>query len=61
MINDLEIGGTDRDSVDPHQNLGPLRHRHRLFDQQQFIGITENPRLHPIRNGHVRGHAHIRR
>ena len=50
VIDDLEIGRADRDRVDAHQHLGPLRHRHRLVRQRQLAGIAEHPCLHGVRD-----------
>src|SRR5262249_36361402 len=50
VIDDLEIGGADRDRVDAKEDLGLLRHRHRLVLQQQLSWIAEHPRLHALRD-----------
>src|SRR6516225_5204281 len=54
VIDDLEVGRADRDRVDAHQDLGPLRHRYRLLPQRKLAGIAEHPRLHGVRDGIVR-------
>ena len=48
VIDDLEIGGADRDRIDAHQHLGALRHRHRLVRELEFAGIAEHPGLHRV-------------
>src|SRR5262245_13213323 len=48
MIDDLEIGGADRNRVDAHEHLGLLRHRYRLLLQSELAGIAEHPGLHGV-------------
>ena len=40
----VEVGGADRDRVDAHQHLGPLRHRHRLLREPQLARDRRAPR-----------------
>ena len=50
VIDDLEIGGADRDCVDAHQHFRLLRHRHRLLPDAELARIAEHPGVHAVGN-----------
>jgi len=58
VVDDLEVGGADRDRVDAHQHFGPARHRHRLVDQLELIGIAQHPGLHRVGDGQIGARLH---
>src|SRR6476659_1482877 len=43
---DLDVGRTDRDRVDAHENLGRPRLRDLLLDDGQLLRAAQDPRLH---------------
>jgi hypothetical protein len=53
VVDDLEIGRADRDSVDAHQHLGLGGHRHLLVDELELARIADDPSLHGLGNRKV--------
>jgi hypothetical protein len=50
VLQNLDVGGADRDRVDPQQHLGRTRLGHRLLGERQLVGIAEHPCLHRRRD-----------
>jgi hypothetical protein len=48
VIDNLQIGGADRDRIDAHQNLGALGHRNRFLRELKLAGIAEHPGFHRV-------------
>src|SRR6516165_5469540 len=48
VADNLDVGGANRDCVDPHKHLRGSGLRHGLFDQHQFFRVAEHPRLHGV-------------
>ena len=54
VADDLDVGGADRDRIDPHQHLRRSRLRHRLLDQGQLLRLAEHPGLHRVAESGIR-------
>jgi hypothetical protein len=50
-MNDFEIGGTDRNGVNPDQDLSARGNGYWLFKQQQLVRVAQHPGFHPVGNG----------
>jgi hypothetical protein len=45
-VDDLEVGGADRNGVDPDQNFRAPRHWGGLVAEEEFVRVSQNPGFH---------------
>jgi hypothetical protein len=53
VVDDLEIGGADRNRIDAHEHLGLGGHRHLLVDELELARIADDPSLHGLGNREI--------
>jgi hypothetical protein len=58
VIDDLEIGGADRNRIDAEQNFRMSGRRNWLHRKLKLAGAAQNPRFHRCRNRKIRVRFH---
>src|SRR6516162_9169846 len=50
VVDDFQVGGTDRDRIDTQEDFSPLGRWDRLLCKLEFAWVTEDPGLHRWRD-----------